>query len=305
MRLINAITLTMHTFGGRPPPYAILSHTWGQEEVSFQDFQLGPEHFGRLRGYAKIEGCCRQARKDGYEWVWVDTCCIDKSSSAELSEAINSMYKWYQGSDVCYVYLADMPRLKWNTEQRNFLTCRWFTRGWTLQELIAPRHVDFYAEDWSRIGTRLSLAKPIHYRTGIPVEVLRGKPPSACLACQKMSWAAHRETSRKEDMAYCLMGIFEVNMPLLYGEGGDEAFRRLQEEILKRSEDLSLLAWSSAHFPNDDPEVEMQRSSKNSFLAASPADFSEIRTWGAPEVIRSKFHIHQKQLQWRDVHAFS
>jgi ankyrin repeat protein len=226
-------------FGDDIPPYAILSHTWGSpdEEVTFQDLQAGlGEH---KRGYRKIIFCGKQAADDGLKFFWVDTCCIDKTSSAELSEAINSMYMWYQAAEVCYAYLADVPSIG------TLPNSRWFTRGWTLQELIAPTEVVFFSEEWERLGTRLELSKSIQDCTGIPERVfLESTSLDSFSVAQKMSWAANRNTTRVEDRAYSLIGIFGINMPLIYGEG-ENAFIRLQEEIMKISDDHSLFAWTS------------------------------------------------------------
>ncbi|KAM7210457.1 hypothetical protein V8F06_014159, partial [Rhypophila decipiens] len=169
---------------------------------------------------------------------WADTCCIDKTSSSELSEAINSMYKWYSESSVCYVYLEDVDPLPqgWHLSSSTwgpFLASRWFNQGWTLQELIAPESVTFFANDWSDLGSKFTIRNILVLRTRVPNNVLRGVSPSLCSAAERMSWAAERETSREEDMAYSLLGIFGIHMPLLYGEGGPRAFQRLQEEIWK------------------------------------------------------------------------
>lgn len=228
--------------GQNIPPYAILSHTWGSEEVTLQDFQR-PEARNKA-GFSKIMRCCEQAKKDGFGWAWVDTCCIDKSSSAELSEAINSMYRWYQNSNVCYVLLEDVPPLAPSFPEEEFKRARWFKRGWCLQELIAPLVIEFYASDWTEIGTKWSLHGPIEEATGIPSDVLLNKSRLDLLPiAQKMSWASERETTRREDEAYCLLGIFGISMPLLYGEG-ERAFLRLQEEMLKKTDDYSLFLWT-------------------------------------------------------------
>ena len=192
----------------------------------------------------KIQFSCAQAAKDGYGYIWVDTCCIDKSSSAELSEAINSMYKWYQNAEKCYAYLADVPTGAdlW-PKQSSFRRSRWFTRGWTLQELIAPSNLIFYSAEWLYLGTRYVLSSLLTEITGVDYTILAGARgiENASIA-KKMSWASNRVTTRVEDIAYCLMGLFAVNMPMLYGEG-DRAFIRLQEEIIKNSDDQSLFAW--------------------------------------------------------------
>ncbi|RDL36021.1 uncharacterized protein BP5553_06633 [Venustampulla echinocandica] len=273
MRLLNSTTLEFRDFiGSSIPPYAILSHTWGDEEVSFQDIQA--PGLGQKMGYTKIKRCCEIAVEDGFEFVWIDTCCIDKTSSSELSEAINSMYSWYQRADVCYVYLVDLPSgMDLFDPKSAFSKSKWFTRGWTLQELIAPANVIFFDYDWWEVGTKTSLQSPISKITGIDVNVLSNGDwdLNAFSVAQKMSWAAERETSRPEDMAYCLLGIFDVHMPLLYGEG-QRAFIRLQEGIMKVSNDNSLFAWRNEKklLSPDRPSNEYTRLG---LLAASPKAF--------------------------------
>ncbi|KAI8931476.1 hypothetical protein NX059_011144 [Plenodomus lindquistii] len=266
MRLLNTKTLIVEQFlASNVPQYVILSHTWDEEEVTLSDMELGRAN--QKKGYSKIVECCKIAAADQYEYCWIDTCCIDKTSSAELSEAINSMYRWYEEAHACYAYLADFPQ---NTVERNvgdFTKCRWFTRGWTLQELLASVTVVFYNAAWKEIGSRLSLQNHISRITGIGKEFLREKANFAtCAAATKMSWAAHRQTSRVEDIAYCLMGLFGVTMPLLYGEG-NRAFRRLQEEILRLDEDYTILAWG--------PSAESRfRDESRNVLADTPHDFT-------------------------------
>ncbi|KAI5981754.1 hypothetical protein EDC04DRAFT_3082815 [Pisolithus marmoratus] len=208
-------------------------------------------------GYKKIINTCKQAQNDGLEWVWIDTCCIDKKSSPELSEAINSMYNWYANAEVCYAYLHDTEGDSWqhcwmhSWEHRQKLTPKWFSRGWTLQELIAPRVVHFFDQKWQRIGDKAELAWPLSNITRIPAEVLKkglqkesrsvndhGRPSVA----QIFSWAADRTTTREEDRAYSLLGLLGVHMPMLYGEGKN-AFRRLQLEMIRTSNDQSIFAW--------------------------------------------------------------
>lgn len=232
--------------GSQLPPYAILSHTWckDEDEVTFQEItaSTGPA-YGKA-GFSKIRGCCVKAAEDGYQYVWIDTCCIDKTSSAELSEAINSMYRWYQQAEICYAYLSDIESAERNSpfwEATNFKNSKWFTRGWTLQELIAPRSVEFYASNWDDLGTKSSRRDEISKITGIDVRILDGDDPAICNVAERLSWAASRKTKRIEDAAYCLLGLFQVHMPLLYGEG-ENALIRLQEEILKTTEDYTLLA---------------------------------------------------------------
>lgn len=214
MYLLNTYTLTLNVFVATRPEYAILSHKWGaeQDEVTFQEMQSGDARHREKKGFDKISRFCQVAKENGYKWVWVDTCCIDKSSSAELSEAINSMYHWYKEADVCYAYLEDVD------EVEAIGRSRWFTRGWTLQELLAPEVVEFYDREWNEIGTRFDLRESISKATGIEEDVLRGSlVPNRYTVALRMSWAADRESSREEDTAYSLLGLFGVHMPLLYG----------------------------------------------------------------------------------------
>ena len=248
MRLLHTSTLKFYEFFGDViPKYAILSHTWEEEEISFQELQKGEsEDQDELRGYRKIKDCCKLAASDGWPYVWIDTCCIDKTSSAELSEAINSMYRWYEEARVCYAYLVDVDSAG-QTESslmRTIEGSRWFTRGWTLQELLAPNFVVFYDQSWVELGTRSSLSDQISKTTGIKYDHMI-RPLRASVAA-KMSWASRRRTTRIEDIAYSLMGLFEVNMPLLYGEGRN-AFTRLQHEIVKISDDESIFAWEDRY----------------------------------------------------------
>lgn len=245
MRLLDTTTLQLHEFFDEStPPYAILSHRWGEDEVSLQDYEDGRKRDGA--GYAKILAFCSFAKSQSHDWVWIDTCCIDKKSSAELSEAINSMLKWYAKSAVCYAYLHDVrSRYSQTAREELFRLSVWFKRGWTLQELLAPSKVVFCDFLWNTIGTKADLAPIIADITGVQTKFLesRRRMYDASVAT-KMSWASRRSTTRREDMAYCLMGLFDVNMPLLYGEG-QKAFIRLQLEIIKKSDDESIFAWTS------------------------------------------------------------
>ena len=212
--------------------YAMLSHRWiDPTEAMYEEMvclvkmnrQEQDEIRGRL-GYKKILDTCEQAKKDGYEWAWIDTCCIDKRSSAELSEAINSMYRWYANSKVCYAYLHDVHDPFFPaSEHKNYPFVgwlEWFSRGWTLQEMIAPRDVQFFNTNWQPIGDKKKLAPTLTRITRVPGHILKegllGNRP--CIA-QIMSWAGRRMTTRVEDKAYSLMGLVDVNMPMLYGEG--------------------------------------------------------------------------------------
>jgi Heterokaryon incompatibility protein (HET) len=224
--------------------YAILSHTWGEvgDEVTFDDLTNGiGEH---KKGYEKISLCVKQALRDGHHYLWVDTCCIKKTNDAitvELQHAINSMFKWYQRAEVCYVYLTDVPSQSDDAGDQSgqypfeasFRKSRWFTRGWTLQELISPASVRFFSKSWQNLGSKKSLERQISEISKIPVEALRGSPLDEFSIAERNSWAEMRHTKYEEDQVYSLLGIFGVYMPLNYGEGKDYALQRLHEEAQK------------------------------------------------------------------------
>ena len=341
MWLLRARTYALKFFHSpqTAPPYAILSHTWEDDEVLFKD--IGDLKKAKAKsGWQKIEYICRQALEDGLEWTWVDTCCIDKSSSAELSEAINSMFKWYQCSTVCYVYLCDLtmtaalrddapivrawleraehttlhraeasllgvytskvlwleqqaifkkmtsetmsalrndyegysrPCNEWDISLVNtlgaFSKAKWWSRGWTLQELLAPRSVVFMDRHWQQIARLPQIVVTVSTISSVDVAVLLKTAPlqSRCIA-ERLSWASTRSTTREEDTAYALLGIFDANMPLLYGEGS-RAFKRLQEIVSLRLNDLSIYAWLNPVFVVD-----------HLMFAASPSCFASFNT---------------------------
>jgi hypothetical protein len=261
MRLINTTTLAIEVFfDGHATPYAVLSHRWHDGEVSLQEMQNGTAV--ERPGYVKIVQTCALAARDGLGYAWVDTCCIDKTSSAELSVAINSMYRWYREAAVCYAFMSDVEDhdVEADVGAAAFASSAWFSRGWTLQELLAPSKVEFYNVSWHKIGTKATLGTVIVAKTGIDMDALNGGDLAAFSIARRMSWAAGRKTTVPEDTAYCLFGLFGVRMPMLYGEG-DRAFIRLQEEIMKHTADHSLFAWSS-----NEPGA-------RGLLARSPADF--------------------------------
>ena len=218
--------------------YAILSHTWGSEEVTFKDLVEGTG--GDKDGYKKLRFCANRARHNGLRYFWVDTCCIDKSNQVELNEAIISMFRWYHNAARCYVYLSDVSVASCECEEKRkqselweelFRQSRWFTRGWTLQELLAPESVEFFTPGGQRIGDKRSLEQPIHEVTKIPTSALRSTDLSQFDVNERFKWAKSRKTTREEDWAYCLLGIFDVSMPALYGEGKKRAIRRLEREV--------------------------------------------------------------------------
>ncbi|KAM7182559.1 truncated HET-R [Rhypophila sp. PSN 637] len=228
--------LTKHLPNDKIPPYAILSHTWGDEEVVFRDLAGGTAKNKNNAGYSKIQFCGEQAERDGLRYFWVDTCCIDKSDAGELQHALNSMFQWYRNAAKCYVYLPEVSTRKWDADGSskcylNLRDCRWFTRGWTLQELIAPAIVEFFSKDGERLGDKKSLEKEIHNITGIPQRALQGSPLSDFSVAERMKWIEKRNTKYEEDKTYSLFGIFDVHIPVLYGEGGQKALKRLRDKI--------------------------------------------------------------------------
>lgn len=234
-------SLTDDFGNGAIPPYAILSHTWGEdsEEVTFDDLTNG---IGKDKpGYEKIRFCGEQARQDKLKYFWVDTCCIDKTNKAELSLAINSMFRWYRNAARCYVYLSDVSTAKRKASGQSseftwepaFRRSRWFTRGWTLQELLAPSSVEFFSRECKRLGDKSSLIRQIHEITGIPKSALQGAKLAQFSVKDRLSWVEHRETKLEEDKAYSLLGIFDLSIPFIYGKGTTRAFKRLMDEIDK------------------------------------------------------------------------
>jgi hypothetical protein len=254
IRFLNTTTRSLCSVYDANPRYAILSHTWEtNEEVSFQEMieiNLIPQHLAaRKFGYRKIIEGCAKAKAHNLQYLWVDTCCIDKSSSSELSEAINAMYYWYKEAEICYVFLSDLQT--GHAPLRDTLgACRWFTRGWCLQELLAPHLLEFFDSEWNYIGSEVDLAPLISTITLIEEEVLLDSSRIGSVPIgRRLSWAARRQTTRAEDMAYCLLGILDINMPLLYGER-ERAFVRLQEEIVKVSNDHSIFVFGASPSEN-------------------------------------------------------
>lgn len=245
------------------PPYAILSHTWGSvtEEVFFRNIMDGTGQ--SLLGYQKIHFCGQQARRDGIQYFWVDTCCIDFVNRAQLIDAINSIFLWYRNAAKCYVYLSDVSETalvpheptttsvgRWQkfrilrdrrpSWDQSFRKSRWFTRAWTLPELIAPPSVEFFSSQCQRLGDKKSLEGLLREITRIPLAALQGTSLSEFTVSERLSWAEHRKSSLEEDQVYCLLGIFDIHMPLVYGEGKENAIRRLRHEIDRTSSVLKL-----------------------------------------------------------------
>jgi hypothetical protein len=232
-------SFTKDLVGNDPiPPYAILSHTWGKddEEVTFEDIANGTGE--DKPGYEKIRFCGEEASQDGLQHFWIDTCCINKKDDAELSRSINSMFRWYRNATRCYVYMPDVETRKRKRDENStesweleFRKSRWFTRGWTLQELLAPASVEFFSRERKRLGDKSSLKQQLHEITNIPQSALEGNPLSYFGVKERLQWVEHRQTKLEEDKAYSLLGIFGVYILPIYGEGMANAFKRLQKEI--------------------------------------------------------------------------
>jgi hypothetical protein len=257
------------------PAYAILSHTWGrdEDEVTFRDLTEGTGQ--EKAGYRKLDFCRKQTSEAGLEFFWVDTCCIDKSSSAELSEAINSMFRWYQNAAICYVYLSDVSVSSDDPESsvvwlHAFHRSRWFKRGWTLQELIGPEKVEFFSVEGGRLGDKRSLTQAVHEITRIPVPVLQGRAVDDYSVDERMSWAEGRTTKREEDAVYSLLGMFDIYMPLIYGEGRQRASLRLQKEIRELMEG-GMSAYLSSYT--------MQSARSTSHSVSNPSSNVEFEVW--------------------------
>ncbi|KAF8546056.1 HET-domain-containing protein [Imleria badia] len=240
--------------------YAIFSHRWGEEEPEFRDMSSkihGPRPTPEGLGFEKLRRFCNKAREYGCEYVWSDTCCINKESSSELEEAIRSMYRWYRDAFVCIVYLAKSSSVK------DFAREPWFTRGWTLQELLAPERLRMYGKDWDPVcpkaeevrggddfpfpNDKLSdfMLQPISKITHIHPFNIRdfNLRSQRLMVSTKMRWASKRKTTRVKDIAYSLLGIFDIMIPIAYGLG-ERAFQRLLEAIAHHSGDPSFFAWA-------------------------------------------------------------
>jgi tetratricopeptide (TPR) repeat protein len=240
--------LVLTDFGGQSiPPYAILSHRWGEpnSEVLFGDIESNAYH--KKDGYRKIEFCAKQAAQDQLKYFWIDTCCIDKWNLRELSSSINSMFRWYKNATRCYVLLSDVsvPSTHQQSDwEDSFSKSDWFHRGWTLQELIAPISVEFYSCEGQRIGDKTSLEQLLHEITSVPLAVLRNCPLDQFTITERMQWASNRETTEEEDIVYCLLGILNVSMPVSYDEGKEKALGRLLAEVGEASSAPSIIPFS-------------------------------------------------------------
>ncbi|KAF9473423.1 hypothetical protein BDN70DRAFT_843490 [Pholiota conissans] len=232
--------------------YAILSHTWARSisgEVSYNGWRNGSLDLTQP-GFKKLVQFCRAALENhGLSLGWMDTVCIDKSSSSELDESIRSMFKWYQNSSICITYLAETESFS------DMVKDSWFTRGWTLQELLAPTFIKFYNRAWNQLTTSKndkwdnSIQAQIELATSITKTELLTIHLAGVSFSRKMQWAARRRVTRTEDVAYSLMGLFDISMSIAYGEGGQRAFVRLIKEILSTSKyrTLDIFNWGGEY----------------------------------------------------------
>ncbi|KAI9566978.1 hypothetical protein HD554DRAFT_2111690 [Boletus coccyginus] len=257
--------------------YAIFSHRWFSEgEPTYQDMMKGNRLGGA--GYEKLKQFCDTAQSARVTYAWSDTCCINKDSSAELDESIRSMFRWYRNSFICIAYLGNTDCLD------NVGDDEWFRRGWTLQELIAPKCIKFYGRKWNPLTDVVNdldhweILKKIENVTTIRAHFLRGRQfePGPKDIAERMSWAAGRTTTRGEDRAYSLMGIFGVSMSVAYGEGPDQAFFRLTEAILHVSDSLDILNWTGAP-ASTSHATRMLPSSPDCYLMKNRPKFSALQ----------------------------
>ncbi|PVI07990.1 hypothetical protein DM02DRAFT_637793 [Periconia macrospinosa] len=303
MRLINCHNFGLEDFAEEnKPPYAIVSHTSQASDIVFKDY-CNVDELKKKPGFEKLSKTCGIALSFGCDYCWIDTCCVDKSNFGEWSEAVNSMFKWYQNSAFCIAYLSDFEGVGLGADSEcdskvrlkakaglgvqdgppaysevdgthslaDLGQCRWFSCGWTLQQLIAPRYVQFYDSQWRFYLEKREFATELSRITGVPVDTIKSMDYQSrrYSVAEIMFWASSRTTTQVEDMSYCLFGLFEINLPLIYGEGG-KAFFRLQEEIIRTRPDLSIFAWQTKT-----PDKDLApRDRIRGLLARSPAEFS-------------------------------
>ncbi len=291
--LLNTARAELSYFESLAPPYAAFSHVWNNTGMmSFQEvekLQIECTETGatpRDLVSSTLQCACMLAESDGYEWIWMDCCCIDRSSSAELSETINRMYDIYAGAAVCYAYMRDVSTMGGEayssgdmesplSSQSSFAQSTWHRCVWSLQALLAPRLVVFVSNTWNVLGTKIDYATALETITGIPASVLRSEQPvSEICVGRRLSWAAKRRATRVEDEAYCLLGIMGVTMPIIYGEGR-RAFKRLQEAIMMRSPDTTLFAWGNVY---TSPRVHrcVDHAEYSFLFAAQPGLFGDV-----------------------------
>ncbi|KAG1875820.1 hypothetical protein F4604DRAFT_1581727, partial [Suillus subluteus] len=240
--------------------YAVLSHRWlpDNQEPLYHQVSKEPKEVADGPGWKKLERFCHTAKVvHNCEFAWSDTCCIDKPSSSELEESIRSMFRWYRNSHVCIAFLsetADLAALQLQETGKSGEKAvdAWFERGWTLQELIAPLQIKFYGANWKPLiqgstndrNNRDSkvIMEKISTLTDIHMDDLESFTPGIDRVPEKMLWASRRRTTRIEDRAYSLVGIFDISIMIVYGEG-KRAFFRLIEEVIKRYDKWDVFLW--------------------------------------------------------------
>ena len=255
MRLLNTSTYELHDYGEAVPEYAILSHRWQPPEISFESLNAAElrDPSRQTPQLDKIRKACAKARErmPPLDWLWMDTCCIDKKNAVEETKSINSMFEWYYRATVCYAYLLDVDKsipsrqiFESQNPKRHQQKSEWFERGWTLQELLAPQNMEFYDRNWKFMGTKKELSGALQSVTGIDGKYLAGQISfKTASVATRMSWMAGRTTTVVEDIAYSMIGLLNVNLTLQYGEGV-KAFIRLQRTLMENSTDESIFAWT-------------------------------------------------------------
>ncbi|KAG0700940.1 hypothetical protein DFH29DRAFT_1080368 [Suillus ampliporus] len=228
----------------------MLSHRWETKEPALHDVQdkvvydLDP-----VGTMVKLQTFCKLARDAGHHWAWSDTCCIDQTNNIELQRSVNSMFVWYRESALTIVYLSDVPP---SSTSGALAYSAWNTRGWTVQEFLAPNVILFYRNDWSLyLNDRspnhkksVAIMKELEDSTGINAQALVAFHPGMTGAREKLRWASTRATTLQEDIAYSLFGIFGVHLPVIYSETKQNALGRLLQEIVARSGDITALDWA-------------------------------------------------------------
>jgi hypothetical protein len=231
--------------------YATLSHRWGGKEPLLQDIQgksVYDSELDPVGGITKLRSFCKTAHDAGYNWAWSDTCCIDRSNNVELQESVNSMFVWYHHSALTIVYLSDVPP---SSVSGALARSAWNTRGWTVQEFIAPKVILFYQNNWTLYlddhtpnhKESAAIMQELKNATGIDPAAVADFRPSMNGAREKLHWASTRVTTHQEDIVYSLFGIFGVRLPVDYGEKQSKALGRLLQEIVTQSGDITSLDW--------------------------------------------------------------
>ncbi|KAG2136886.1 hypothetical protein BD769DRAFT_1664433 [Suillus cothurnatus] len=229
--------------------YVMLSHRWGKNEPLLHDIQGSVVYkLKAAGGLVKLQSFCKLARHAGYHWAWVDTCCIDQNNHVELQKSLTSTFAWYHHSALTVVYLSDVPP---SAKSGALAKSEWNTRGWTVPEFLAPKAVLFYQQDWTLYlddhspnhKESVKIMDELEDATGIDAHALVAFQPGMKDARQKLQWVSTRVTTVPEDIAYSLFGIFGIHLPILYGENAQNALRRLLQEIVARSGDITPLDW--------------------------------------------------------------